>query len=202
MNMQIAKRRTFSDIFNANGDTGSTFNSTFQMPYAEKDKKKKRNFSGAWTKRGWGPVFDPAMKNTMSSTVGGAGEMTMPAGSGDGAVAMGESRDAKFIGLLEALRTDVNSSAIDTIIEGFHLLHDDDDLSDLEHPDDIERAFYGEEEPEEDYSEYEPYVAKMADLIKSHGYWSDEVRNYNDEIPRGFNVNRVHDMARGRTRTY
>lgn len=48
----------------------------------------------------------------------------------------------------------------------------------------------------------QPYVAKMADLIKSHGYWSDNVRNYNDEIPTGINVNRVHEMARGRTRTY
>lgn len=122
--MQIAKRRTFSDIFNAKGDTGSTFNSTFHMPYAEKDKKKKRDFKGAWTKRGWGPVFDPAMKNTMSSTVGGAGEMTMPAGSGDGAVAMGESRDAKFIGLLEALRTPENSEVIDVIREGFEVFNE------------------------------------------------------------------------------
>ncbi len=121
--MQIAKRRTFSEIFNANGDTGSTFNSTFQMPYAEKDKKKKRDFKGAWTKRGWGPVFDPAMKNTMSSTVGGAGEMTMPAGS-DGAVTMGESLDAKFIGLLESLRTDENSDVIDVIREGFDIFNE------------------------------------------------------------------------------
>ena len=116
--MDIVKRRSFNDIFKANGDTGSTFNSVFHMPYAEKDKKKKRNFKGAWTNRGYGPVFDPSMRNTMSSTVGGAGEMTMPAGDGG---ALGESRDEKFIGLLESLRTEHNSSEIDVIKEGFKL---------------------------------------------------------------------------------
>lgn len=113
--MDIAKRQDFGKIFNADGDHGKTFNSIFSMP-----NKKDRKFSGATTKRGYGPVFDPMMRNTMSSTVGGAGEASMPAGD---AGALGESNNEKFIGLLEALRTDENSDQIDMIKEGFELTH-------------------------------------------------------------------------------
>jgi hypothetical protein len=192
----ISKRQDFSKIFNADGDTGKTFNSIFQMP----TKAKNRTFTGATTKRGYVPAFNPTNPafKTMNSALTDGGD----AGAGDAGVAMGESMNAKFIGLLEAIRTEENSTKIDLIRKGFSIIHENSDLSDLEHFDDIERAFYGEDEPEPDNSKYDPYVNDLIGLIKTYGYWSPEVKSYNNNIPPELDVGTVHTLARGKMRTY
>lgn len=112
----VSDRQDFSKIFNAKGDTGKTFNSIFTMP-----EKNKRKFPGATTKRGYGPAFDPTNPSfkTMNSALTDGGD-----GGGDAGGAMGESMDAKFIGLLESLRTEVNSEQIDLIRQGFDVTHE------------------------------------------------------------------------------
>lgn len=157
--------------------------------------------------------FNPDLKNTMSSVVGGAGEASQPAstpavgGSGTGAV-MASVSDGMFLDFVNALKTPDNSNLIEAIESGYKIIvesgaYEYDDITDLEHPDDIERAFYGEDEPEEvdpQLDEYNKYIDELANIIRRYGYWSSQVREFNDTIPSGFDISRIHEAARWRSR--
>lgn len=189
--MDITKRNSFSNIFNAKGDTGSTFNSVFQMPFAVKDKKKSRNFDGAWTKRSYGPVFDP--DNDIGKTFNSA----LTDGGDSAGVAMSESNEEKFLSFLESMRNEENSSEIDIIREGFEVINESEDLTEFDNPDDIVNSFYGvNNETEEDLSEYEPYINELAKIIYEKGYWSDEVFEYNRRVPDNLDIGKLHTKAK------
>ena len=106
-------------------------------------------------------IFNPELKNTMSSVVGGAGEASQPASApsasaGTGAV-MASVDNNMFLQFMDKIKTPDNESLVESIKTGYiicieayeDLEHPEyDDITDLEHPDDIVRAFYNEDEPE------------------------------------------------------
>lgn len=78
-----------------------------------------------------------------------------------------------------------------------------DDITDLEHPDDIVRAFYGEDDPEtvdQQLDEYNKYIDDLANIIRRYGYWSSQVREFNDTIPSELSTMRIHEAARWRAK--
>lgn len=183
----ISERQEFSKIFNGKGNTGKTFNSIFQMP----EQAKKRNFPGASTKRGFGPAFgpgNPAFKTMNSDLSGGA---VVDAGGDAGG--MGESMDAKFIGLLESLRTESNTTQIDLIKQGFAAVYESlDDITDADSLDELEEQFYdvdGDAEWEREQIKHnadnvrlKPEIDKMVSMISKYGYHSPEIRAYNETL--------------------
>ncbi len=76
-----------------------------------------------------------------------------------------------------------------------------DDITDLEHPDDIVRAFYNEDEPEtnDNIDEYKKYVDALINIIRRYGYWSDEVKEFNETIPYDLDTLKIHNAARWQT---
>lgn len=164
--------------------------------------------------------FNPDLKNTMSSVVGGAGETSLPnsaptptggvaASGGTGAVMASVSNDM-FLNFMNALKTPDNTNLIEAIENGYKIIvesgsYEYDDITDLEHPDDIERAFYGEDEPEEvdpQLDEYNKYIDELANIIRRYGYWSSQVREFNDTVPSGFDISKIHTLATRLTREY
>lgn len=187
----ISKRQNFSKIFNASGDVGKTFNSIFQMP----KQAKERKFPGASTRRGFGPAFGPSNPSfkTMNSDVSGGAVDGGAMGGGDAGGGMGESMNAKFIGLLESLRNDTNSEQIDLIKQGFSVIHESlDDITDAESLDELEEQFYDDNgdvawEREQikrnaDNARLKPEIDKMVSMISKYGYHSPEVRAYNETL--------------------
>jgi hypothetical protein len=154
------------------------------------DNKKKKK-----------PIFNPDLKNTMSSVVGGAGE----ASAGTGAV-MASVDNNMFLNFLNNLKTPENVSLIESIKSGFKIIiesgpYEYDDITDLEHPDDIERAFYNEDEPEknDNMAEYKKYVDELINIIRRYGYWSEQVKEFNETIPYELDTLKIHNAARWQT---
>ena len=155
-------------------------------------------------------IFNPELKNTMSSVVGGAGEASQPASApsasaGTGAV-MASVDNNMFLNFLNNLKTPENVSLIESIKSGFKIIiesgpYEYDDITDLEHPDDIERAFYNEDEPEtnDNIDEYKKYVDALINIIRRYGYWSDEVKEFNETIPYDLDTLKIHNAARWQT---
>lgn len=65
-------------------------------------------------------IFNPDLKNTMSSVVGGAGEASQPASapSGTGAVMASVSNDL-FLSFVDSLKTPDNASLIESVKRGY-----------------------------------------------------------------------------------
>ena len=70
------------------------------------DNKKKKK-----------PIFNPDLKNTMSSVVGGAGEASASAGTG---AVMASVDNNMFLNFLNNLKTPENVSLIESIKSGFN----------------------------------------------------------------------------------
>lgn len=73
-------------------------------------------------------IFNPELKNTMSSVVGGAGEASQPASApsasaGTGAV-MASVDNNMFLNFLNMLKTPENVSLIESVILGYNLLYE------------------------------------------------------------------------------
>lgn len=155
-------------------------------------------------------IFNPELKNTMSSVVGGAGEASQPASApsasaGTGAV-MASVDNNMFLNFLNNLKTPENVSLIESIKSGFKIIiesgpYEYDDITDLEHPDDIERAFYNEDEPEknDNMAEYKKYVDELINIIRRYGYWSEQVKEFNETIPYELDTLKIHNAARWQT---
>jgi len=103
-------------------DYDSTTPSTV-VGISKTEAKKKRNFPGAWTKRGFGQVNAPKVAGggSLVSTIGygTAGDpVTTPAGE---AGALGEAKEEKFLVFLESLKSDVNLNLIEVVKKGFSI---------------------------------------------------------------------------------
>jgi len=88
-----------------------------------KAANKKRNFPGATTKRGYGPVNAPKVTDGGGFTAGyGTGADPVVFG-GDAGGGMGEgiadNQNEKFMAFLESLKTENNTNLIDTVKGGF-----------------------------------------------------------------------------------
>lgn len=129
------------DIKSPNSIKGALKGEVNAVDFPVKPTDKKRKFPGASTKRGFGPVMNPSLKNTMSSVVGGAGEASLPAsaptptggvaasGGGTGAVMASVEggvclESAKmFLSFLESISTDENTDVLEPILEAYCLLN-------------------------------------------------------------------------------
>jgi len=85
--------------------------------FSKADLKKKRNFPGAWTKKGFGPVNAPKVASGNDSGViatGGYGTSADP-------VVLGESiAKEKFTAFLESLKNDENKESIEIVKTGYN----------------------------------------------------------------------------------
>lgn len=132
-----------ADIKSPNSIKGSLKGEVNVVDAPVKPTDKKRKFPGSTTKRGYGPVMNPSLKNTMSSVVGGAGEASLPAsaptptggvaasggGGGTGAVMASVEGGVclesthMFFNFLESIATDENTDILESIVEAYCVLN-------------------------------------------------------------------------------
>jgi hypothetical protein len=121
----------------------NTYFTPIVKTFSKKELKKRRNFPGAWTTGGYGPVNAPMVTNGGDTGAGGTfGGFTTGYGAGD-PVSLGESeninnfsdninydktdsngvimdkRVEKFMAFLESLKNDENKTTIETVKTGF-----------------------------------------------------------------------------------
>lgn len=120
-------RKDWMEIFEPSSEGGTlrSNNSVFTPP--ANCKVKGRDFKGSCTNKGYGPVNAPKVTSGGGFTDYGPNDPVSTGPSGDGGAmggmdaggGMGESLDHKFVAFLESLKTDDNSSFIDTVKTGF-----------------------------------------------------------------------------------
>lgn len=108
---------------------------------------------------------------------------------------------------IDAIRQKIKNSLNESIENAYKIItesgsYEYDDITDLEHPDDIERAFYGEDEPEKvdpQLDEYNKYIDELVNIIRRYGYWSEQVKEFNETIPYELDTLKIHNAARWQT---
>lgn len=121
-------RKDWMEIFEPSGDGGTlrSNNSIFTPP--ANCKMKGRDFKGACTSQGYGPVNAPKVTSGGGFTDYGPSDPVSTGPSADGGAmggmdagggGMGESINEKFISFLESMATDENADLIETVKTGY-----------------------------------------------------------------------------------
>ena len=125
-------RKDWMEIFEPSEKDGTlrSNNSVFTPPAS--CKMKGRNFKGACTKNGYGPVNAPTVtsgggftdydNNSNSGSSMGMSSDGGAMGGMDAGGGMGESNDSIFISFLESMKTDSNVGIIDAVKKGFNII--------------------------------------------------------------------------------
>lgn len=120
-------RKDWMEIFEPSSDGKLRSNNSVFTPPASV-KVKGRDFKGAYTSRGYGPVNAPKVTSGGGFTDYGPSDPVSTGPSADGGAmggmdaggaGMGESRDDKFISFLESLKDGKNEHLLEAIKEGF-----------------------------------------------------------------------------------